>query len=306
MPRVERLLQRDSGQIAGQGGGGGGAAAAGDAAEPIAVGSDVVVILAALLCALICVVGLALAARCAWRRSSAAGGAGAGAGVAGAPRNKGLKKKVLRALPKVSYGGAGAAGGGLAECPICLADFVEGRRSGSSPTAATASTSPASTPGSDPTPPAPPAAASSSPTLFPRRAATDAAPAPPPPLLRRRRRRRRTLVVVCPSRHCPLSSPAPVPDEVENEIDIFSSLCGPRLVNFLGFCREPCEVALRGRIYVGVSIGGAGGVLRGKLLGGVEKVMLCHINGSLVPLLKQVEARTRAPMEKGGGGTKGT
>ncbi|OAY75445.1 RING-H2 finger protein ATL80 [Ananas comosus] len=123
MPRVERLLQRDSGQIAGQGGGGGGAAAAGDAAEPIAVGSDVVVILAALLCALICVVGLALAARCAWRRSSAAGGAAGGAGVAGAPRNKGLKKKVLRALPKVSYGGAG---GGLAECPICLAEFVEG------------------------------------------------------------------------------------------------------------------------------------------------------------------------------------
>ncbi|WOK99505.1 hypothetical protein Cni_G08217 [Canna indica] len=28
----------------------------------------------------------------------------------------------------------------------------------------------------------------------------------------------------------------------------------------------------------------------GKLLGGVEKVMSCHINGSLVPLLKQVGA----------------
>nr|CAD1841547.1 unnamed protein product [Ananas comosus var. bracteatus] len=35
---------------------------------------------------------------------------------------------------------------------------------------------------------------------------------------------------------------------------------------------------------------GSGGVRRGKLLGGVEKVMSCHINGSLVPLLKQAGA----------------
>ncbi|XP_072963206.1 RING-H2 finger protein ATL8-like [Typha angustifolia] len=110
-----RILQANSGQFP--------VPAAGEGQEPLAVDSDVVVILAALLCALICVVGLALVARCTWiRRSSSSGGGGA------PPPTKGLKKKAIRSLPTVAYGGAVAGGGGakLAECPICLAEFVEG------------------------------------------------------------------------------------------------------------------------------------------------------------------------------------
>ncbi|MQL93964.1 hypothetical protein Taro_026606 [Colocasia esculenta] len=86
--------------------------------EPITVDSDIVVILAALLCALICVVGLALVARCAWlRRTSTA---------PPAPPNKGLKKKVLRSLPKLSFQPDSADHARYADCPICLTDFTEG------------------------------------------------------------------------------------------------------------------------------------------------------------------------------------
>ncbi|XP_058100045.1 RING-H2 finger protein ATL80-like [Magnolia sinica] len=85
--------------------------------EPVAVDSDVVVILAALLCALICVIGLALVARCAWiRRSSAT--------PPQIPANKGLKKKILRSLPKLSFDGA--VNGKLADCAICLTEFADG------------------------------------------------------------------------------------------------------------------------------------------------------------------------------------
>ncbi|KAK1256516.1 RING-H2 finger protein ATL8 [Acorus gramineus] len=100
--------------------------------EPAEMDSDMVVIMAALFCALICLVGLALVARCAWLRRSAS----AAASPPPAP-NKGLKKKALKSLPKVSFTGAmesegdgrGGGGGGIAggtECPICLAEFVEG------------------------------------------------------------------------------------------------------------------------------------------------------------------------------------
>ncbi|WOL16838.1 hypothetical protein Cni_G25626 [Canna indica] len=110
MPPAARILQTSSGLFP-----------AAEAPQPLAVDSDVVVILAALLCALICVVGLALVARCAWLRRGTAG-------AAPAPQCKGLKKKALRALPKVSYDAstAAVADGRLAECPICLAEFVEG------------------------------------------------------------------------------------------------------------------------------------------------------------------------------------
>ncbi|KAL5984257.1 RING-H2 finger protein atl8 [Asimina triloba] len=90
--------------------------------EAIAVDSDVVVILAALLCALICVVGLALVARCAWiRRGSSSGGP-----PPQAPANKGLKKKILRSLPKLSFDASAAGGGKLADCAICLTEFADG------------------------------------------------------------------------------------------------------------------------------------------------------------------------------------
>ncbi|KAH7653589.1 Zinc finger RING/FYVE/PHD-type protein [Dioscorea alata] len=94
-----------------------------DSPDPITVDSDVVVILAALLCALICVVGLALVARCAWLRRTPAT---ADPSAPPALPNKGLKKKALRALPKLSFDPASTVQGKLAECPICLTEFTEG------------------------------------------------------------------------------------------------------------------------------------------------------------------------------------
>lgn len=105
------------------------------AAEPPAavnLESDFVVILAALLCALICVVGLIAAARCAWLRR-VTGGASRGPPPQ-AKANKGVKKKNLQRLPRFSYSagdGSGEGGGattkfGSTECAICLGEFVEG------------------------------------------------------------------------------------------------------------------------------------------------------------------------------------
>ncbi|KAG8377231.1 hypothetical protein BUALT_Bualt08G0006800 [Buddleja alternifolia] len=90
--------------------------------------SDFVVILAALLCALICVLGLITVARCAWirrisgrtptttpsetRRLSAA--------------NKGLKKKVLKSLPSLKYGEDENQLEKLSDCAICLSEFAAG------------------------------------------------------------------------------------------------------------------------------------------------------------------------------------
>lgn len=91
------------------------------AAEPpeaVEVESDLVVILAALLCALICVVGLIAVARCAWLRRGSAGGPHPPAA------NKGLKKKVLQSLPKLTYDAT--LTDKFVECSICLAEFVEG------------------------------------------------------------------------------------------------------------------------------------------------------------------------------------
>ncbi|KAM3362849.1 RING-H2 finger protein ATL8 [Capsicum galapagoense] len=104
------------------------------AAEPpsaVAVESDFVVILAALLCALICVVGLIAVARCAWlRRGTVVGGNGGSQPSA----NKGLKKKVLQSLPKFTYDPTSStapapANNGApftAECAICLAEYAVG------------------------------------------------------------------------------------------------------------------------------------------------------------------------------------
>ncbi|CAN6290812.1 unnamed protein product [Urochloa humidicola] len=103
---ARRLLQANSGgQYA--------TLPAADPPNPLAVDSDVVVILAALLCALICVAGLAAVARCARSRRGAA--------------DKGLRKKALRALPRLAYEDAVAAaaeGIPLAECAICLSEFA--------------------------------------------------------------------------------------------------------------------------------------------------------------------------------------
>ncbi|XP_048128617.1 RING-H2 finger protein ATL80-like [Rhodamnia argentea] len=110
-------------------------AAAAPPPEVLDVESDFVVILAVLLCALICVVGLIAVARCAWlRRYPGRGGAGGGP-AAPSPRpppaaNRGLKRKALQSLPKIVYGLEEAAAVGAArfpvECAICLGEFSEG------------------------------------------------------------------------------------------------------------------------------------------------------------------------------------
>ncbi|KAL6911872.1 hypothetical protein ACP4OV_000677 [Aristida adscensionis] len=90
--------------------------------------SDMVLILAGLLCALVCVLGLGLVARCACSRRWAAAAGRGRAAAQGAPpgANKGVKKEVLQRLPTVTYvsdGGEAAAD----ECAICLAEFEDGQ-----------------------------------------------------------------------------------------------------------------------------------------------------------------------------------
>ncbi|KAF7809551.1 RING-H2 finger protein ATL8 [Senna tora] len=92
--------------------------------EAVALESDFVVILAALLCALICVVGLIAVARCAWLRR---GSSGAGGSPRQALANKGLKKKVLQSIPKFTYiDGNPEKRLSSSECAICLAEFADG------------------------------------------------------------------------------------------------------------------------------------------------------------------------------------
>ena len=98
-------------------------AAAAPPPEAVALESDFVVILAALLCALICVVGLVAVARCAWLRR----GSGAGNSPRQALANKGLKKKVLQSLPKFAYVDSNPSKWlATSECAICLAEFAAG------------------------------------------------------------------------------------------------------------------------------------------------------------------------------------
>ncbi|KAJ8539603.1 hypothetical protein K7X08_013855 [Anisodus acutangulus] len=85
------------------------------------VHSDFVVILAALLCGLICVLGLITVARCAWIRRITLGNTVV---PPPPPANKGLKKKVLKSLPKFSYTLERSAK--FSECAICLTEFVDG------------------------------------------------------------------------------------------------------------------------------------------------------------------------------------
>ncbi|CAN0927329.1 RING-H2 finger protein ATL80 [Linum grandiflorum] len=99
--------------------------------SPPPVNSDFVVVLAALLCALICVLGLVAVVRCAWiRRLSSRhdGGGGAEGGHHPPPRpsaaNKGIKKKILRSLPKQTFSADYAAK--FSDCAICLAEFAVG------------------------------------------------------------------------------------------------------------------------------------------------------------------------------------
>ncbi|XP_021902792.1 RING-H2 finger protein ATL80 [Carica papaya] len=103
-------------------------ALAGSPPEPATMDSDFVVILAALLCALICVLGLIAVARCAWLRRLSGGGASTAAPSHPTPppavANKGLKKKILRSLPKLTYSPDSAAK--FSDCAICLTEFAAG------------------------------------------------------------------------------------------------------------------------------------------------------------------------------------
>ncbi|XP_065856416.1 RING-H2 finger protein ATL8-like [Euphorbia lathyris] len=100
--------------------------------EYVNVESDFVVILAALLCALICTIGLIAVARCAWLRRRATSSSTTSSSSHSAAANKGLKKKVLHSLPKFTYGASKATVGGdfcdfaSAECAICLGEFCDG------------------------------------------------------------------------------------------------------------------------------------------------------------------------------------
>ncbi|CAN8234432.1 unnamed protein product [Cochlearia groenlandica] len=97
-----------------------------------ALNSDLIVIIAALLCALICVFGLLIVSRCAWlRRLAAARGSAANSDQTHPPSvsaaaNKGLKKKVLRSLPKLTYSPDSPPAAKLSECAICLTEFADG------------------------------------------------------------------------------------------------------------------------------------------------------------------------------------
>lgn len=92
--------------------------------EPVR--SDFVVILAALLCALICVLGLVVVARCAWLRRISGTPVSDRRSAPHSSANKGVKKKILRSIPKLTYTADGEGSGKLADCAICLADFAPG------------------------------------------------------------------------------------------------------------------------------------------------------------------------------------
>ncbi|OAY50311.1 RING-H2 finger protein ATL8 [Manihot esculenta] len=94
--------------------------------QTAALDSDFVVILAALLCALICVLGLIAVARCAWLRrlSSTANSNALPQPSLPSAANKGLKKKILRTLPKQTFSADSAAK--FTDCAICLTEFATG------------------------------------------------------------------------------------------------------------------------------------------------------------------------------------
>ncbi|KAF0922058.1 hypothetical protein E2562_024009 [Oryza meyeriana var. granulata] len=109
--------------LSSSGGGGGGSDASFD--------TNMVIILAALLFALLFALGLNSLARfiIRWARRASARGDGGEEEGAGAG---GLKKRALRSIPVEVYGSAGGGGGGgpaAAEvCAICLGEFADGEK----------------------------------------------------------------------------------------------------------------------------------------------------------------------------------
>jgi E3 ubiquitin-protein ligase ATL10/75/76/77/78 len=89
--------------------------------------TDMVIILVSLLSLLICAMGLNSIVRCALRctRAHAVLSESAEDGEAARVANTGMKRKALQALPKAVYGATGSKLPST-DCPICLAEFVEG------------------------------------------------------------------------------------------------------------------------------------------------------------------------------------
>ncbi|KAK8969131.1 RING-H2 finger protein ATL8 [Platanthera guangdongensis] len=96
------------------------------APESTTLDSNLIVILAALLCVMIRVLSLALMACCAWLRHTFF----VSGEITQSPPtpDKGLKKKALRSLLKTYFDADthARASEHLAECPICLAEFAHG------------------------------------------------------------------------------------------------------------------------------------------------------------------------------------
>ncbi|PQQ13935.1 RING-H2 finger protein ATL80 [Prunus yedoensis var. nudiflora] len=90
------------------------------------MGSDSALILLALFCALVCVLGLVVVARCVWLRrlATAATPPPPPPPPPTPPPNKGLKKKILRSLPKLTYTADSTSK--FTECAICLTEFAPG------------------------------------------------------------------------------------------------------------------------------------------------------------------------------------
>uniref|UniRef100_A0ACD5Y6H2 Uncharacterized protein n=1 Tax=Avena sativa TaxID=4498 RepID=A0ACD5Y6H2_AVESA len=90
----------------------------------VGVHTYTLLILAAVLCFLLCVVGLALVARCSRLCNPSAFSVDA---MPPKATCNGIKKKTLRSLPTVSWAAPEHRGDGEApECAICLAEFVSG------------------------------------------------------------------------------------------------------------------------------------------------------------------------------------
>ncbi|KAI3969241.1 hypothetical protein MKW92_045172 [Papaver armeniacum] len=90
--------------------------------SPIILDSDFIVILAALLCALICVIGLVAVARCAWLRRMNGNSDNNPSASLQSQANKGLKRKILKSLPKITYDKTLS----MEDCAICLSEFEIG------------------------------------------------------------------------------------------------------------------------------------------------------------------------------------
>ncbi|CAM0874464.1 unnamed protein product [Alopecurus aequalis] len=114
-----------------------GGGAGGTMTSPAAAGSNasfdanMVIILAALLCVLICALGLNSVIRCVLhcgRRLAPSTAAMTTTTTSVRAQHVGLKRKALRRIPIEVYGGASALQATATECAICLGEFADGEK----------------------------------------------------------------------------------------------------------------------------------------------------------------------------------